>query len=31
VWLPSNSDGVNVVRDLRALAGSVVRVEGGAS
>jgi NADH-quinone oxidoreductase subunit G len=31
VWLPSNSDGVNLVRDLRALAGSVVRVEGGAS
>jgi NADH-quinone oxidoreductase subunit G len=29
VWLPANSDGVNVVRDLRALAGSVVRVEGG--
>jgi NADH-quinone oxidoreductase subunit G len=31
VWLPANSDGVNVVRDLRALAGSTVRVEGGAS
>ena len=31
VWLPGNSDGVNLVRDLRALAGSVVRVEGGAA
>jgi NADH-quinone oxidoreductase subunit G len=31
VWLPSNSDGVNLLRDLRALAGSPVRVEGGAS
>jgi NADH-quinone oxidoreductase subunit G len=31
VWLPANSDGVNVVRDLRASAGSVVSVEGGAA
>jgi NADH-quinone oxidoreductase subunit G len=31
VWLPANSDGVNVARDLRAFAGSMVRVEGGAS
>jgi NADH-quinone oxidoreductase subunit G len=31
VWLPANSDGVNVVRDLRAFAGSLVQVEGGAA
>jgi NADH-quinone oxidoreductase subunit G len=31
VWLPANSDGVSVIRDLRASAGSLVRVEGGAS
>jgi NADH-quinone oxidoreductase subunit G len=30
VWLPSNSDGVNVNRDLGARAGTAVRVKGGA-
>jgi NADH-quinone oxidoreductase subunit G len=31
VWLPANSDGVSVIRDLRAFAGSLVSVEGGAA
>jgi NADH-quinone oxidoreductase subunit G len=31
VWLPGNSDGVNVRRDLGADAGSIVRLEGGRS
>ncbi len=29
VWLPTNSAGVSLSRDLRAQAGAVVRVEGG--
>jgi NADH-quinone oxidoreductase subunit G len=31
VWLPANSDGINVTRDLGATAGSTVSVEGGAA
>jgi NADH-quinone oxidoreductase subunit G len=31
VWLPSNTAGANLHRDLRAHAGSTVRVEGGAA
>ncbi len=31
VWAPTNSSGVNLRRDLRAAAGSVVRLQGGAA
>jgi NADH-quinone oxidoreductase subunit G len=31
VWLPANSSGVSLHRDLRAHAGSIVRVQGGAA
>ena len=31
VWLPANSDGINVNRDLGVGAGAIVSVEGGAA
>jgi NADH-quinone oxidoreductase subunit G len=31
VWLPANSSGVSLRRDLRAQAGSIVRIQGGAA